>query len=270
MEILDNQEHDTGNSYYPEPEENRNRFSGGFFVGLVFIAAGLILFLSYTGWISFGLRRVLLSWQMLLVAVGILSLLRKQKTQGVVLLLIGLFFLLPRLGGLPFLSGWSWLTHFNWRNMWPLLLIAVGIIIFIRATTDSSSNYRHGEDRTYRNTSRATNRSKDGYVYYSLVFRGSENVFLEPEFRGGEIETVFGGMTLDLRKTNLQEGVSVLKLEAVFGGITLLIPPQWNVEVQSECVFGGFKDKRPYTEITGTQSRLILKVGCVFGGAEIK
>jgi len=269
MEILDDQEHDTGNRYYPEPEENRNRFSGGFFVGLVFIAAGLILFLSYTGLISFRLHRILLSWQMLLVALGIFSLIRKQKTQGVVLLLIGLFFLLPRLASLPFFSEWSWLTHFNWRNMWPLLLVVVGIIIFIRAT-DNRFNYRDHEDRPYRNTSRAANRSKDGYVYYSLVFRGSENVFLEPEFRGGEIETVFGGMTLDLRKTNLQEGVSVLKLSAVFGGITLLIPPHWNVEVQNGCVFGGFEDKRPYTEITGTQSRLILKVGCVFGGAEIK
>jgi len=32
-------------------------------------------------------------------------------------------------------------------------------------------------------------------------------------------------LTLDLRKAELQEGVSVLHLSTVFGGATLLVPP---------------------------------------------
>ncbi|NLA15577.1 MAG: cell wall-active antibiotics response protein [Bacteroidales bacterium] len=269
MEILDNQEHDFRNMDFHEPGENRNRFPGGVFVGLAFVAAGLILFLSYTGWISFGLRRILLSWQMLLIAIGIFSLIQKQKTQGIVLLFIGLFFLLPRLGGLPFLSDWKWLTYFSWKNMWPLLLVAIGLLIFVRSRSESC-HYKNQEYHPYRHASRSFSRSKDGYVYYSQVFRGAENVFLESEFRGGEIETVFGGITLDLRKTNLQEGVSVLKLSAVFGGITLYVPPHWNIELRSECVFGDCKDRRPYTEVTDTYSKLVIKVECVFGGAEIR
>ncbi|NLH23803.1 MAG: cell wall-active antibiotics response protein, partial [Bacteroidales bacterium] len=101
-------------------------------------------------------------------------------------------------------------------------------------------------------------------------FSGSDTVFLEPVFRGGNIESVFGGVTLDLRKTDLQEGVSYLKVSTVFGGVTLFIPPSWNVEIQSDSVFGNFKDNRPYAAGVDKNSKLIIKAECVFGGGEIK
>lgn len=117
---------------------------------------------------------------------------------------------------------------------------------------------------------RGGGRFDDGFVYYSTVFNGADNVFLEPVFRGGSIENVFGGVTLDLRKTTLQEGISHLSISSVFGGTTLLIPAGWNVEIQSDSVFGGFKDKRPFTDNIEKGAKLIIKAECVFGGGEIR
>jgi hypothetical protein len=143
----------------------------------------------------------------------------------------------------------------------------LGILIFVRSGI-MHREQNHG--REHKEFSKFTSRSDDGSVYYSLVFRGADNVFLEPIFRGGKIETVFGGLTLDLRRAELQEGVSVLNLSTVFGGATLLVPPHWNIEIHSDCVFGGFKDNRPYADTADSRSKLIVKVECVFGGAEIK
>lgn len=264
MEILDKQEQDVDR----RPEHKKN-VSGGIVVGLIFIIAGIVLIFSNAGWISSGLRRMILSWQMLLIAIGLVSLARKQFTQGIILLLIGVFFILPRIGSLGLVPGFEWFTRFNWGNMWPLALVAVGILIFTKSRRGEFPGAHH-RCRPHGHTGRETTRFDNGYVDYSMVFSGSDNVFLEPVFRGGTIESVFGGATLDLRKTTLQEGVSYLKVSSVFGGITLFVPAEWNVEVQSESVFGSFKDNRPFTADVDKNSKLIIKAECVFGGGEIR
>lgn len=260
MEILDKQESDLSRD-----PGRRNNFSGGIIVGLIMILAGAILILSNAGWISWEVRRILLSWQMLLIVLGLISFARRQITQGIILLVIGTIFMLPRIGSLDLFPGMEWFTKFNWKNLWPLILVAVGILIFTKA--------RRG-DQPYcgnrHHTPREAARFDNGYVNYSMVFSGSDSIFLEPVFRGGNIESVFGGGTLDLRKTTLQEGVSYLKVSSVFGGITLYIPAEWNVEIQSNSVFGSFKDNRLFTADVDKNSKLIIKAECVFAGGEIR
>ena len=265
MEILDKQEPDS-----PVSQGRRKNFSGGIFIGLIMILAGAILIFTNVGWISWEARRILLSWQMLLIVIGLVSLVRKQVTSGVILLVIGTIFLLPRIGALDIFPGMEWFTKLNWGNLWPLFLVAVGILIFTKARKGDQHCYRSGNQAWHHNPSGGSTRFDNGYVDYSMVFSGSDTVFLEPVFRGGNIESVFGGVTLDLRKTDLQEGVSYLKVSTVFGGVTLFIPPSWNVEIQSDSVFGNFRDNRPYTTGVDNKSRLIITAECVFGGGEIK
>ncbi len=264
MEILDKQDQQV-----PENTGRKNMLSGGIFVGLILIIAGCLLIFSNAGWISYDLRHVLLSWQMLLIVIGLVSLIKKQVTQGVILLVIGTRFILPRLGSLSLFAGMEWLTRLHWGDLWPLILVAVGIIIFTRSRKGHTSSH-HCRHNARVNSSGVGGRFDDGFVYYSTVFNGADNVFLEPVFRGGSIENVFGGVTLDLRKTTLQEGISHLSISSVFGGTTLLIPAGWNVEIQSDSVFGGFKDKRPFTDNIEKGAKLIIKAECVFGGGEIR
>ena len=94
---------------------------------------------------------------------------------------------------------------------------------------------------------------------------------LEPDFKGGEINAVFGGLTLDLRHTNLAEGTSRLEVNAVFGGVTVIIPNDWFVETNIDAVFGGFEDKRQI-KVTNYNSerKLVITGACVFGGGELR
>ena len=43
-----------------------------------------------------------------------------------------------------------------------------------------------------------------------------------------------------------------------------------NIEIQSDSVFGNFKDNRPYAAGVDKNSKLIIKAECVFGGGEIR
>jgi hypothetical protein len=111
-----------------------------------------------------------------------------------------------------------------------------------------------------------------GVIDITTVFGGSEQVYLDPEFRGGTISTVFGGVKLDLRRTGLPEGVTWLTIESVFGGVEIDAPEEWVIEIRNESVFGGFHDKRlPAMGPGYTDGRkLIIRASNVFGGGEIK
>src|SRR5690554_4799785 len=75
-------------------------FSGrlkGILFGLLLVIAGL-LFLSFNfGWIDPALKPVLFSWPMLLIVAGILQFSKRDLLMPIVLLIVGVFFLLPRI-----------------------------------------------------------------------------------------------------------------------------------------------------------------------------
>ena len=47
---------------------------------------------------------------------------------------------------------------------------------------------------------------------------------VDDEFKGGTVQAIFGGIELDLRKTHLPEGETMLHIEAIFGGVELFVP----------------------------------------------
>lgn len=251
---------------YSEPEKKRNDKSNALITGLIFIAVGAILLLSNMNIVPWQWKRVFVSWQMLLIVIGIVQFLRKNISAGLILILIGGFFILPKLSFiLP-----TWIRHNITDDFWPLLIVMVGLVIIIGAVSSnnkrkicqSTSNPNSPED--FSNI-----KSGDGYVNVNHVFSGSEQVFLEPVFRGGNIKTVFGGFTLDLRRTSLPEGISYLKLEAVFGGVTLIVPENWYVEVSQNSFLGGFSNNRVAFNYDPNK-KLIIEANCVFGGGEVK
>ena len=93
-----------------------------YLLGVIVIAAGFLLLLSNIGLLPYDLKHVLLSWQMLLIGIGIVSLFSSEsRTPGTILILIGGIFILPRIFDL----------HFNvWHVFWPVILIGLGILIY--------------------------------------------------------------------------------------------------------------------------------------------
>ncbi|MFA5325133.1 MAG: LiaF domain-containing protein [Bacteroidales bacterium] len=257
-------------------DKNRNNHNcGGLLFGLLLIAVGTILVLTNMDVLSFGWRRVLLSWQMLLIVIGIFQLSKRNIIPGTVLSLVGLFFIVPRLA--PLLSnGNVFVDNFS-MNYWPILLIAVGVIIIISMTTNHNNESRwHEKFESRCNREGRRSFSQNGSVHYNYVFSGTEEVFMEPEFKGGDIQVLFGGVTLDLRRTNLPEGITRLKIDALFGGVTILVPENWNIEIERKVLFGGFSDNRikynGYLNVADSEnnSKLVIVAECLFGGGEVK
>lgn len=58
----------------------------------------------------------------------------------------------------------------------------------------------------------------------------------------------------------LAPGVNELEVVCVFGGISLLVPHDWNVKVEVFNIFGGYEDKRNPAQIDVNKT-LLMKNG---------
>jgi len=83
-------------------------------------------------------------------------------------------------------------------------------------------------------------------------------------FRGGTLECQFGGGTLDLRGATLDPAGAELRIELIFGGASLLVPPDWQVVNEVKGI-GGVGDARTTTATEGGPT-LRIKGMVLFGG----
>lgn len=239
----------------------KNNFSRLLWGGLV-VLAGSIYLLFNIGILPVAWKPVFLSWQMLLITIGILQLTHRHYFGAVLFTAVGIIFLLPQLSAL---LGFSYSPSMLHAIIWPSVIILLGVLMMTRPFI-RRDNHNHWKCHKQQ-CSRKLN--ENGLIDYNLVMNGVEEIFLGPVFRGGEINTIMGGLKLDLRKTTLPEGETVLKLDSICGGVTLLIPEEWPVEIRIESIAGGFADNR-VTNGTYVDRKLVIIANFVLGGGEIR
>lgn len=106
-----------------------------------------------------------------------------------------------------------------------------------------------------------------------VIFGGIDRRITTDRFEGGKLAAVFGGLDLDLRDAQTQLDQIVLHADAVFGGIDVMVPDTWEVDVQGTGVFGAYDDQThpPVAPADGSAPPLlIVKGGAVFGGVTIR
>ncbi|MDR0332072.1 MAG: cell wall-active antibiotics response protein [Dysgonamonadaceae bacterium] len=244
------------------------------FFGLLLTLIGTLLLASNMGWVDPSLRGLVFSWQIIFVIFTAISLINRNYFSTLVFLALSIFFFLPKVAAV-YPETLSWVDSDFARNYWPLLIILVGIgtvfgiffgkrkFLFI---------WKSGRKNTTFGSSKSVN-GIDGIYNRSVFFGGAEDVFLEPVFRGGKIEVLFGGVELDLRKTTLPEGDTHLSFEVLFGGVELRIPDTWKVEQKIDAMFGGVEEnqkRQSHTFEIDNSRRLIITGEVLFGGCEIR
>ncbi len=220
-------------------------------LGVLLILFGSLFFAHQAGYIDYSVWHVIFSWQMLLIALGIMALTEKNYSWGTILIVVGGLFLYKRYTG-------STIDY-----VWPIIIILAGLaILFVRPR--------------YRNIKRWSGDSyKDGYIEADFlnetaIFGGNDRSITTKSFKGGVVTSIFGGSKIDLTQSELaSEGTPVIEMTSIFGGSTLILPTDWNVKVEVTSILGGFSDKRLHTNIN-TSKLLVIRGICIFGGGEIK
>ncbi len=225
-------------------------------LGVIVIVAGILLLLSNTGLLPWDLRHIIFSWQMLLICIGIVSFFSSEsRTPGTILILIGSIFLLPRIFDLPFNV---------WHLFWPAILIGIGVLMLFKRSPKSGVEWRFQHARKEQALD-------EGFIHEDNIFSGGKQRIMNQVFRGGTINCIFGGSEIDMTQAALGDGVNELEVNTIFGGVTLIVPADWRVQIKMTSIMGGFSDKRAYVKENPDPSRvLVIKGSTIFGGGEIK
>ncbi|MDR1119948.1 MAG: DUF5668 domain-containing protein [Dysgonamonadaceae bacterium] len=231
---------------------------------LLLIAAGVLLLGFNTGYLPLEWRNFFFSWPMLLLVIGFMNVCRFRFISGIIIIVAGMFLFLSRATAAYFPE--SFLSTY-----WPVLIIVLGILLFLAILLKPKRFGRKCIDG-YRKDIHHANAGADGdgKINYRFVFSGMEQVVLDPVFRGGNIEAIFGGMELDLRRTSLPEGDTFLHVKAIFGGVEITVPDSWEIEIHPKPFAGGVDDSRMKNSDRDKSRKLVVIAECTFGGIEIK
>ncbi len=111
----------------------------------------------------------------------------------------------------------------------------------------------------------------DDEIDISSSFNGIARKITSQNFRGGNINTNFGGVQLDLREANLADGAAALNLKMFVGGVDIRVPEGWNVESDISATVGGVSDERKNSGSSDQDApKLTIKGSATFGGLSLR
>lgn len=156
-------------------KEKKDRSSRKALFGLFLIIIGALWILFKLNFIPIVLTDILISWQMLLIGIGVFSMIAGNRTSGIVLIVIGSFFLIDELLIIPY-----HLRQFGW----PVLIIGVGVVLIITHKMKSK-------------TPRIESSMQGADFFDDFIIFGGKEVFVRTNnFLGGKITSIFGALSL--------------------------------------------------------------------------
>jgi len=220
---------------------------------------------------------------------------------GIFLILIGVLFLLDRMGRFDFDLGYL-ISHY-----WPVIFIAIGLSIwFGSGFRDFVSGLFFVVFGTVFLLSRLGILEHDFWHYFwpglvlifiglwiilgpvfqhrgghspeikaddldiSAIFAGLKRRVETQNFRGGHATAVFGSVDLDLTAAALAEGKATVELSAILGSVEVSVPREWQVVLDGTPILGGVEDKRKAVSSAEAKSTLFIKATAVLGSVLIK
>ena len=138
-------------------------------------------------------------WPVVLIALGLLWILRGPLWLGMVSIVAGAIFLAEEFG-----------APVRMETAWPLLIVALGVAILF------------SRDSRFRKRASATINDSNGAAYgsdsieSSVSFSSRSMAVTSTNFRGGTVSATFGSLELDLRQAQLHENGADLDLSSTF------------------------------------------------------
>ncbi|MCK5077233.1 MAG: hypothetical protein KAR38_12705 [Calditrichia bacterium] len=225
---------------------NRKFLNVKLIIGLGIISIGVLLLLKNMGfYIGFNVWDL---WPLILIAVGINHIYQPAENKnvfgGAIFILVGVLFLLRNFD----------LLYFDFRIIWPLIIILIGGALL-------KQGFRSAHDG---------NVDQD-FINLSFIMGGGEFKFHSKTLKGGNVFAVMGGCKLDLTEADFIEDKIVIDTFTFWGGIEIKVPQNWQVNMQGTPLLGGMDNKSTFLD-SGDRppKQVIVKGMAIMGGVEVK
>lgn len=208
-----------------------------FVVGLFLAIAGVLMTLGNLDLVDSWLY--LRYWPALLIVIGLFKIADPiARPFGVVAVLFGSLLLAVTTG----------LLRFSLFDLWPLLLIGIGVTLVLQAT-----GFR-------------TRRSYDGRTIWG-VLSNPQVAITDRAFSGVRAVSFLGGSTIDLTGADMQQSPAIVDVFVLMGGIDLRVPDGWDVATEAVPFMGGIE---MVTNPRGRGKQVIVRGFVMMGGIDIK
>jgi predicted membrane protein len=222
--------------------------------GAVICIVGLILLLDHAGYIQ--ADRLWRFWPLIVIAAGAARLTQPgRRAWGVLMMVIGALLQLQNLD----------LLRFRWADIWPLVIICVGLMMIWNAIEARKVRVGAGAPTGANDTAPTMNAT--------AIFGGVERRITANDFRRGSLSAIFGGAEIDFREADMDGNEATLEVNAIFGGAEIRVPEGWSVEFHGQTLFGGYSDKTRVAPVVpdGPKRKTLFITGTTcFGGVEVK
>jgi hypothetical protein len=170
-------------------------------------------------------------WPLVVVAAGLLRLVDRETTGGLIVTAIGLALLAWRQDVLG-ADLWQWLA--------PLLLVALGTALLLRRPRVRPAV---PSGRTGGSVGGVTRGSAGPVLDVAAVLSGRQLVAQATPFQGGSVVAVLGSVELDLTAATLGPDGARIDLTSVLGSVELEVPDDWRVRIDGSAVLAGIDDR---------------------------
>ena len=208
-------------------------------VGIILVLIGAVFLLDNLGFDVY-IPYYLFSWPAIFVVLGVINLISGSGRSALVFFGLAAIF---------------YLHHYrivSIGEMWPLILIVIGLSFIFRK----------------RPAPKNISETDDNYFDEIGIFGGTERKYVSESLKGGKITCIFGGSEIDLRGSHAQDG-AVIEIFCMFGGVELMLPEDWKVNMDATAIFGGFSDSRKNV-VSSSDTTVHIKGFTMFGGGEVK
>ncbi len=215
--------------------------------GTIFVIVGVILAINaldiadidifFDGW-----------WTLIIIIPCFINLFSDDDKEGSIIgLIVGVVLLLSCLDMLDFKLVWKLLV--------PVILIIIGLS-FIFKNTLFENRTRHIKEKNNKTSN------------LNATFSSQKLNYDNEEFKGCNIDAVFGGVDIDLRNAKINKDV-IINATSIFGGIDIHVPSDVKVKISSNAIFGGCENKTKNKNKDGEYT-IYINATCLFGGVEIR
>ena len=210
--------------------------------GIFFTAAGLVLTADNLDLVV--AERLLRWWPVVLLVIGAMKLAAPgSRIFGTVVTIAGAWILAYNL---------HWI-HFTIFDLWPVILIGIGLMMVGRATgvvpdARQTLNFRKAEGLALFAARNVVNTSQD--------------------FRGSSLSAILGAYELDLTGADITQGPAVIDLFVLWGGVEIYVPEHWEIVGEVNPIMAGFEVKT--RGAADPAKRLIVRGMVLMGGVEVK
>lgn len=224
-------------------------------VGIAVIAIGFLFLFDNLGWLHLDMGTQF--WPVILIAAGVLKITQSRSRHGT---MVGGFLLL--FGTIMLLKGLGLLT-IGWNLLAPMLMIGAGIVLVLRSASRQSRRDKAGA----LPASALGMPLEEETVNLTTVLGAYRRRVTTQFFGGGDITVIMAGCDLDLRQASI-DGVAVLNVFALMGGINIKVPLDWTIEMDGVPLVGGFQDFTVHPKDGG--KRLVVRGSVVMGGLDVR